>query len=65
MICSAWAQAQHRSRLACWACLQLLQIGTHESFQVVVDERNVGYVSLTNATSCIRTLSTVRGGLVS
>jgi len=42
-----------------------LQIGTHESFQVVVDERNVGYVSLTNATSCIRTLSTVRGGLVS
>lgn len=43
----------------------LLQIGTHESFQVVVNNKSVGFVSLTDPASCLRTLSTVRGGLVS
>lgn len=45
--------------------LLVLQIGTHESFQVVVDPRKIGYVSLTDPTSCIRSLTTVRGALVS
>lgn len=44
--------------------LYLLQIGTHESFQIIVDERDVGFASLTAPDSCIRELSTVKGGLV-
>lgn len=41
------------------------QIGTHESFQVVIDDKSVGYASLTDPESCIRKLTTFRGGLVS
>jgi hypothetical protein len=56
-------------RTPCLCCVMppsvcLLQLGTHESFQVIVDDRNVGFASLTAPDSCIRELSTVRGGLV-
>lgn len=41
------------------------QIGAHESFTVKINYKNVGNVSLNDPASCIRTLSTVRGALVS